>query len=129
MLLPPDYIIISSWCLWMLAYDCFSSFSSLVAYFNAFGICEKLCRVNFSWHALHSLCITHVEPWWMHCQQGGENCTNHTSGEMHHSRGSFACIVFERGSSVSGGAFVTWLILFYHMIGVEPFLPFCNTLI
>ena len=38
----------------------------------------------------------------MHCQQGGEICTNHTLGEMHHSRGSFACIAFEKGSFSKG---------------------------
>ena len=100
MLLPPDYIIISSWCLWMLAYDCFSSFSSRVAYFNTFGISEKLCWLNPYMACFVFLRI--AQPWWMHCQQGGEICTNHTLGEMHHSRGSFACIAFEKGSFAKG---------------------------
>ena len=77
---------------------------------------------TLSWHALHSLCI--VESWWMHCQQGGGRIAQIIIWERCFSRGSFACIAFERGSSVSGGACITWSILFYHMIGVEPFLPF-----
>ena len=38
----------------------------------------------------------------MHCQQGGENCTNHTL--MHFQGGALrACIAFERGSFILGG--------------------------
>ena len=94
-----------------------------------FGLFEKLCRLN-PFMACFALLFCIVEPWWMHCQQGGEFCTNHNLGEMHHSRGSFACI--ERGSFVSGGAvefcvrfsIFTCSILSCHMIGVESFSAF-----
>ena len=95
----------------------FSNFSSLVVYFNTFGLFEKLCRLN-SFMA----CFVFL----LHC------CTlmdalSTRERELHKPyfgrdaflKGSFACIAFERGALFQGVLLnfvidfylVTWLML------------------